>query len=190
MKRGVTPLWQAGDVIATGRTWPSLSLRRPTLRVVVAEQNSTLAAAVAHLVGVAFRTPIIAQSIACRIRVEVVGDYLVDTSLMAEAMGESFAAEPMPRFVAGDDIVAIATLTGLCAEALSSTFVEESGAPIVCLARMDGLVLPSGLPPSLAEVSCTRDEISEIDVNSELSIAEIADRCFAFTTIVANELTS
>ena len=175
-------------MIATSRPWQSLSLRRPTQRVVIAEINATLAAAVAHLVGVAFRTPIIAQSINSRIRVEVLGPYLVDTSVMAMTMGEPFAAEPVTRFVASGDIVAIATLTGLSAAAHERAFVEESGAPIVCLARMDGLVLPSGLPPSLAEVSCTRDDISEMGATSELSIAEIADRCFAFTTIVANEL--
>ena len=172
----------------TGQRAKWWSVRRPGVRVVVSDADPAICGTVAHLLGVAFRTPVIAQGVNTQIRVEVLGDYRVDTSLMATAMGEPFAAAPVTRFVAGHDIVAVATLTGLSTVAHERAFVEESGAPIVCLARMDGLVLPSGLPPTLAEVSCTRDEITEIGVNSEMSIAEIADRCFAFTTIVANEL--
>lgn len=164
-------------------------MRRPSVRVVVSDADPAICGTVAHLLGVAFRTPVIAQGVNTQIRVEVLGDYRVDTSLMATAMGEPFAAEPVTRFVVGSDIVAIATLTGLSTVAHERAFIEESGAPIVSLARMDGLVLPSGLPPTLSEVSCTRDEASGVGAPTELSIAEIADRCFAFTTIVANELT-
>lgn len=158
------------------------------MRVVVSDADPAMCGTIAHLLGVAFRTPVVAQSVNARVRVEVLGDYRVDTALMATAMGEPFAAEPVTRFVAGDDILAIATLTGLSTVAHERAFVEESHAPIVCLARMDGLVMPSGMPPSLAEVSCARDELSAMGINADMSVAEIADRCFAFTTIVANEL--
>ena len=156
--------------------------------MVVSDADPAMCGTIAHLLGVAFRTPVIAQSVNSRVRVEVLGDYRVDTALMATAMGEPFAAEPVTRFVAGDDVLAIATLTGLSTVAHERAFVEESGAPIVCLARMDGLVRPSGPPPSLADVSCTRDDLHALGINAEMSVAEIADRCFAFTTIVANEL--
>jgi hypothetical protein len=121
------------------------------------------------------------------VRVEVLGDYAVDTSLMATAMGEPFAAEPVTRFVGADDVVAVVTLTGLSTVAHERAFVAESVAPIVCLARMEGTP-PSNALPSLAEVACSLEEVFGTASTPALSIADIADRCFAFTTIVANEL--
>lgn len=185
---GVTPLWDNGDVAETGQRAKWWSVRRPSVRVVVSDADPAMCGTIAHLLGVAFRTPVIAQSMNARLRVEVLGDYRVDTSLMATAMGEPFAAEPVTRFVAGDDIVAVATLTGLSTVAHERAFVEESGAPIVSLARLDGLIVPSGAPLSLADVSCTAADAVAVRSSPDMSVAEIADRCFAFTTIVANEL--
>lgn len=166
------------------------SVRRPSVRVVVSDADPAICGTVAHLLGVAFRTPVIAHAVDTPILVEVLGDYRVDTSLMATAMGEPFAAAPVTRFVNGDDILAIVTLTGLSPVAHERALVAESTAPIVCLALLERLMLQPGALPSLEEVACSPDDARAVREIPELSIAEIADRCFAFTTIVANELTS
>lgn len=171
-----------------GRLAKWWSVRRPSVRIVVSDADPAMCGTVAHLLGVAFRTPVIAQAVTTQIRVEVLGDYRLDTSLMATAMGEPFAAEPVTRFVAADDIIAIATLTGLSTVAHERAFVAKSTAPVVCLSQMDGLIVPSDATPTLADVACTLTEAVAVRTTPELSVAEIADRCFAFTTIVANEL--
>jgi hypothetical protein len=164
------------------------SSRRPSVRIVVSDADAAICGAVAHLVGVSFRTPVVAHALNTRVRVEVLGDYRLDSSLMAAAMGEPFAAEPLADYVDPDGVLAVVTVTGLSAIAHERAFIEATGAPIVCLGRLGGEVVPDAAPPALTQVACPPYEaFNDFDV-PELSIADIADRCFAFTTIVANEL--
>jgi hypothetical protein len=158
------------------------------VRIVVSDADAAICGAVAHLVGVSFRTPVVAHSLTTPVRVEVLGDYQLDSSLMATAMGEPFAAEPLNNFVDPEGVVAVVTMTGFSTRPHERAFIEATGAPLVCLARLVGDFVAAATPPALTQVACpTYEAFNEFEVPN-LSIADIADRCFAFTTIVANEL--
>lgn len=158
------------------------------MRVVVSDADPTICGATAHLVGVAFRTPMVAEALKARVRVEVLGDYQLNSPLMVTAMGESFAAEPLNNFDTSDDIIAVVTVTGLSPSPQERAFIEATRAPIVCLTRLGSELVSAQQVPALNNVACSPSEAFNAFGNPDLSIAEIADRCFAFTTIVANEL--
>jgi hypothetical protein len=157
------------------------------IRVVVSDRDATIGGALAHLVGVAFLTPVIAQAMRSPVSVEVLGDYQLRSSLMAAAMGESFAARSLTNLENVDGVVSVITMTGLSAAPQAHSFVAATGSPVVCLARLRGRVTPDEVPPPLSSVACTPEEAFREHHVPEFSIVEIADKCFEFATIVANE---
>ena len=168
-----------------GARWRS---RRPAVRVVVCDSDPAICGAMAHLVGVAFKTPMVAASVDSRVRVEVLGDYQVDSPLMASAMGEVFAASLVTNLSDVRDVAAVITMSGLSLVPAERAFVRGSNAPIVCLSRLRGVVSPQELPPALDAVACGPDDAFDEHEVPNFSIVEMADVSFAFAAILANEL--
>ena len=163
-------------------------VRRPAVRIVVCDSDPAICGAMAHLVGVAFKTPMVAASLSAHVRVEVLGEYQLSSPLMATAMGEMFAAEPVTNLSEASDIATVITMSGLSSVPAERAFIRDASAPIMCLSRLRGVVTPHEAPPALASVACGPDEAFNEHVVPDFSIAEMADMCFAFAAIVANEL--
>ena len=164
------------------------SLWRLRRRVLVCDSDAAICGAMAHLVGVALKTPMVAASLSAHVRVEVLGEYQLSSPLMATAMGEMFAAEPVTNLSDASDVASVITMSGLSQVPAERAFVKEANAPIVCLSRLHGVVRSHEAPPALATVACAPDEAFNEHVLPNFSIVEMADMCFAFAAIVANEL--
>lgn len=162
--------------------------RRPAVRVVVCDSDPAICGAMAHLVGVAFKTPMVAESLGAHVRVDVLGEYQLGSSLMASAMGEEFAASPVTNLSDASGVTAVVTMSGLTPVPAERAFVLEANAPVVSLSRLHGVVTPQEPPPALATVACAPDEAFNEHALPDYSIVEMADMCFAFAAILANEL--
>ena len=162
-----------------------MALRRPTTRVIVSDADPALCGALAHLVGVAFRTPVTASSMSSRVRVEVLGEYQLNSPLMATAMGESFAADVVTDLTQVDAVSSVVTMSGVSQVTAERAFIQTTGAPIVCLSRLTAGTARWAL--SLASVACSDDEAFAAHAVGNYSIFEIADLCQTFATIVAKE---
>ena len=173
------------NVRRIGTTWRT---RRPAVRVVVSDNDPAICGAMAHLVGVAFKTPMVAASLSTHVRVEVLGAYQLSSPLMATAMGESFAAEPLTNLSETSDVATVITMSGLSSVPAERAFILDASAPIVCLSRLRDVITPREAPPALTTVACRPDEAFDEHGASIFSIVEMADVCFAFAAILANEL--
>jgi len=142
----------------------------------------------AHLVGVAFKTPMVAASLSTHVRVEVLGAYQLSSPLMATAMGESFAAEPLTNLSETSDVATVITMSGLSSVPAERAFILDASAPIVCQSQLRDVVTPHEAPPALAAVACGPEEAFTEHGAHDFSVVEMADVCFAFAAIMANEL--
>jgi hypothetical protein len=163
-------------------------MRRPASRVVVSDADPAICGAMAHLVGVAFKTPIVSESIATTVHVQVLGEYQLNSSLMASAMGESFAASAVTNLADVAGVSAFITMRGLSRVPSDEHFIRSVQAPIVCLSRLRSAFSTHKPVPALAAIACSADEAFDHDAVPGLSIVDMADMCSAFAIILANEL--
>jgi hypothetical protein len=158
------------------------------LRIVVCDQDPAVNAAVGHLLGVAFSTPALFGGRLPRVSVEVLGEYLVDSSLMAPVQGEPFAARPFKQWPLGAHPTAAVTFSGIHEDADIRSVIDELGVPVTCLSGMAG----AGERDALDRFVCRRDEscnecVTKLGVAAIDSVA-LAEACRDFARLVAESV--
>ena len=161
------------------------------LRIVVCDQDPAVNATVAHLLGVAFSTPALFGGQLPRVRVEVLGDYLVDSSLMAPVQGEPFAARRFAQRPFAPRPTAAVTFTGVHHDAEIRSVVSGLGVPVTCLSAI-ALTEPDERKP-LQRFHCTLDEscawcARSFEV-SQINSVTLAEACGDFARLVAEGVT-
>jgi hypothetical protein len=159
------------------------------LRIVVCDQDPAVNAAVGHLLGVAFSTPALFGGRLPRVSVEVLGEYLVDSSLMAPVQGEPFAARPFKQWSLGARPTAAVTFSGIHEDADIRSVIDELGVPVTCLSGL----AEAEERDALDRFACGRDESCNECVTkpgvSGLDSVTLAEACRDFARLVAEGVT-
>ena len=160
------------------------------LRIVVCDQDPAVNAAVAHLLGVAFTTPALFGGRMPKVSVEVLGEYLVDSSLMAPVQGEPFAARPFKQWSIGARPTAAVTFSGIHDDAAIHAVIDDLGVPVTCLSGM----AEAEERDALDRFTCQRDRscnecVTKPAVAGIDSVA-LAEACRDFARLVAESATS
>lgn len=159
------------------------------LRIVVCDQDPAVNAAVGHLLGVAFTTPALFGGRLPKVGVEVLGEYSVDSSLMAPLQGEPFAARPFRQRSIGERPTAAVTFSGIHDDAGIRSVIDGLGVPVTCLSGLAEADTRDALDlfTCQRDLSCnecvTKPAVANID-----SVA-LAEACRDFARLVAESAT-
>ncbi len=161
------------------------------LRIVVCDQDPAVNATVAHLLGVAFSTPALFGGQLPRVCVEVLDDYLVDSSLMALVQGEPFAARRFIQRPRAARPTAAVTFTGVRRDTELRSVIDGLGVPVTCLLGIF-MTEPNDRTP-LERFHCSLDEsctwcVSNLDT-SHIDSLMLAEACSDFARLVAEGVT-
>jgi hypothetical protein len=158
------------------------------LRIVVCDQDPAVNAAVAHLLGVAFSTPALFDGQLPRVSVEVLGDYLVDSSLMAPVQSERFAARRFVNGLRGATPTAVVTFSGVHGDDEISAVISGLGLPVTCLSAIadSGLDNLESLEPFYCPTDAKCDEC--VTGADAIDAVALADACRNFASLVARDV--
>ena len=141
----------------------------------------------AHFLGVAFNTPMIARSFPARIRVEILGKVDLDSALMAVAMGEKFSAQILTQRIDITRVLTVVTVNGLTEDQEDRDFVARTGAPIVNLTRLQTEQRGGSAPDSKIDSKGASVGSELFYINSAYEALRIAEACRIFATALVRD---
>ena len=103
-------------------------------RVLACDQDPSVSGAIGHLLGVAFATPALFDRRTHSVSVEILGDYVTTSSLMAPLQGERFAASSYSRRPFAPRPAVVVTLSGIGESHREA--VVKLDVPVVCLSEL------------------------------------------------------
>jgi hypothetical protein len=104
------------------------------LRVLACDQDPALSGAIGHLLGVAFNTPALFDRRTHSVSVEILGEYITASPLMAPLQSERFAAGVYSRRPFAPRPAVVVTLSGI-GQPLRDE-VMKLDVPVVCLSEL------------------------------------------------------
>lgn len=107
-------------------------------RVVVCDKDPVVSGALAYVLGVAFNTPPIARQFPAGIRVEILGNFCLDSILSALTKDEKFSANAFNHQSDFTGVLSVVTVNGLTDDPEDRACVARAGIPVVNLARLQG----------------------------------------------------
>lgn len=160
------------------------------LRIVVCDQDPAVNAAVGHLLGVAFSTPALFGGRLPKVSVEVLGDYLVDSSLMAQLQGEPFAARPFKQWSLGVRPTAAVTFSGIREDANIRSVIDELGVPVTCLSGLADAEERDALDRFACGLNESCNDCVTKPAVGSIDSVRLAEACRDFAHLVAERVTS
>ena len=173
---GAEPSWQTlpvtRDILGSHRQLTS----RP-YRVVVCDQDPVVCGVLAHALGVAFDTPMVARCFPARVQVHILGKFDLNSTLKAVADGEEFSAMALAHRTDTSRILTIVTYTGLTTDPADRDFISRAGSPIVNLAGLQTSDLGRSTPDRKANPISDPRGSQFYSINSVDEALGIADYC-------------
>lgn len=143
--------------------------------------------AIGHLLGVAFRTPALLDQRTHSASVEIIGDYVIASPLMAPLQGERFAASAYSRRPFAPKPSAVVTLSGV-GDVMRDT-VLKLNIPVVCLSELS--MANSSADVGMERFVCPLDHACQDCVTREfgntVDSMRIAELCLQFATVFARD---
>ena len=143
--------------------------------------------AIGHLLGVAFRTPALLDRRTHSASVEIIGDYVIASPLMAPLQGERFAASAYSRRPFAPKPSAVVTLSGV-GDVMRDT-VLKLNVPVVCLSELS--MANSSADVGMERFVCPLDHACQDCVTREfgntVDSMRIAELCLQFATVFARD---
>lgn len=159
-------------------------------RVVVCDQDPSINATLGHLLGVAFNTPALFGGRVAPVRVEILGEFKIDSPLMASVQGERFSARPFSRSLFARRATSVVTFSGVPTDDIIRRTIGQLSVPVVCLSELRMIDVTA--ERSLQRIACSLDHGCNECVSREFSAgidsARLADLCRDFATMVAGAL--
>ena len=157
------------------------------IRILACDQDAAVNGAIGHLLGVAFRTPALLDQRTHSASVEIIGDYVIASPLMAPLQGERFAASAYSRRPFAPKPSAVVTLSGV-GDVMRDT-VLKLNVPVVCLSELS--MANSSADVGMERFVCPLDHACQDCVTREfgntVDSMRIAELCLQFATVFARD---
>jgi hypothetical protein len=152
-------------------------------RVLTCDQDPAVNGAIGHLLGVSFRTPALLDQRVQSVGVEIVGEYITTSSLMAPLQGEPFAAAPYSRRPFAPPPTVVVTLSGI-GDALRET-VRKIDVPVVCLSELSTTDPneESGYEKFTCPIDHSCAECVAREFSGEMTSIRVAELCTQFAIL-------
>ena len=156
-------------------------------RVVASDQDPSVSGAIGHLLGVAFNTPALFDRRTHSVSVEILGDYVTTSPLMAPLQGERFAASSFSRRPFAPRPAVVVTHLGIHESVRDA--VVKLNVPVVCLSKLSMAAIAEdvGIERFTCQLDHSCNDCFTREFGNEMESVRLAELCKQFALIFARD---